>query len=115
MALKIRLEIHAWTDRFTETIVKGQLDKWPQNLTEAGGSVVNFTCSIFLVEELRGSVAEAGVMSAAVTLTGQRMINELETVVAFGPMNSKETLKELLQQLESLMVRQMLEDISDEV
>lgn len=68
-----------------------------------------------LVEELRGSVSEAGVLSAAVTLTGQRMINELETVIAFEPGNNEKKLKELLRQLEELVDRQIQEDLSDEV
>ena len=68
-----------------------------------------------LVEELRGSVSEAGVLSAAVTLTGQRMINELETVIAFEPGNNEKKLKELLRQLEELVDRQIQDDLSDEV
>ena len=60
-------------------------------------------------------MSEASVPSAAVTLTGQRMINELETVIAFQPSHDEKTLKDLLKQLDVLMVRQMKEDLSDEV
>ena len=60
-------------------------------------------------------MTDAGVPSAAVTLTAQRMINELETVIAFELCNNEKTLKDLLKQLEVLMVRQTKEDLSDEV
>ena len=79
------------------------------------GQLAKTNVQLFLVDELTGGVSEVGVPSAAVTLTGQRMINELETVIAFEPGDSEKTLKELLQQLEALMVRQRQEDLSDEV
>ena len=89
------------------------------NLPEAGGfgsSSRTYISLLSLVEELRGAVCSSNSSSESVTLTGRRMLYEMDVSLALLDEGSgKASLKHQYNLLDALLGRQRNEDVTDEV
>ena len=125
MRSKIRTELSDWTNKFEEALVRedlpqqGGAQEVKANITEAGGFGRLSRMYISLlpsVEELRGAVCSSNSSSESVTLTGRRMLYEVEVTLALVDEGSGKTfLKHHYDLLDVLLGRQRNEDVTDEV